>query len=75
MAAEYQMEIDKNLLVVTAIQGYAANHHISESDACKKFEQHGMFSLIRSQYDALHTQPPEETVNFAEDVMARYENV
>jgi hypothetical protein len=69
-----QTEMDKNLLVVTAIQGYAANHNISESATYEKFEQHDMISLIREQYDALHTQDLEETVAFAEDVMKRYES-
>ena len=69
-----QTEMDKNLLVVTAIQGYAANHHISESATYEKFAQHDMISLIREQYDALHTQDLEETVAFAEDVMKRYDS-
>lgn len=69
-----QTEIDKNLLVVTAIQGYAQNHHIPESAAYELFLRHDMLNLIRSQYEALHTQSLEETVSFAEDVMRRYEN-
>lgn len=68
-----QTEKDKNLLVVTALQGYAANHNISEYEAYEKFSKHNLFSLIREQYDALHTQDLEETVAFAEDVMKRYE--
>ncbi|WP_294428649.1 DUF3791 domain-containing protein [uncultured Treponema sp.] len=68
-----QTEMDKNLLVVTAIQGYAENHHISESEAFDKFSRHNIQNLIRDQYDALHTQPLEETIDFVEDVMKRYE--
>lgn len=68
-------EIDKNLLVVTAIQGYAENHNISESEAYEKFLRHDMLNLIRSQYSALHTQSLEDVVCFAEDVMRQYESV
>ena len=65
--------MDKNLLVVTAIQGYAENHHISESEAFDRFSMHNIQNLIRKQYDALHTQSLEETIDFAEDVMRRCE--
>ena len=68
-----QTEMDKNLLVVTAIQGYAENHHISESEAFDKFSRYNIQDLIRDQYEALHTQPLEETIDFVEDVMKRYE--
>ena len=74
MDIQNQTEIDKNLLVVTAIQGYAENHHISESEAYEKFENHNMLALVRNEYDALHTQSLEETVAFAEDVMKRYQS-
>ena len=73
MITQSQTEMDKNLLVVTAIQGYAENHHISESEAFDKFSRHNIQNLIRDQYDALHTQPLEETIDFVEDVMKRYE--
>lgn len=66
-----QTEMDKNLLVVTAVQGYAENHGIEETEAYKKFLERGIPSLIRREYDALHTQPLEETIGFAEDVMSR----
>lgn len=73
MEEKNQTEIDKNLLVVTAIQGYAENHNISESEAYEKLKKHNMLALIRDEYDALHTQGLEETVSFVEDVMKRYE--
>ena len=38
-----------------------------------KFSRHNIQNLIRDQYDALHTQPLEETIDFVEDVMKRYE--
>lgn len=68
-----QTEKDKNLLVVTAVGGFAEKHHLSEEEVYKKFSRHGIIDLVRKEYDALHTQPLEETVRFVEDVMARYE--
>lgn len=70
-----QSEIDANLLVVTAVEGYAQNHNISESDVYEEFVKYKIISLIREQYEVLHTQPLEETVNFVEDVMKRYKGV
>lgn len=68
-----QSEKDKNLLVVTAIEGFAENHRLSEEKVYEKFSRHGIIDLVRAGYDALHTQPLEETVQFVEDVMSRYE--
>ena len=68
-------EMDKNLLVVTAIQGYADNHNMPESEVFEKFQANNILTLIRNEYEALHTQPLEETIEFAEDVMKRYETV
>ena len=68
-----QIEMDKNLLVVTAIQGYAENHNMPEAEVYEKFQSNNIITLIRNEYEALHTQPLEETVDFVEDVMKRYE--
>ena len=65
--------MDKNLLVVTAIQGYAENHNMPESEVYEKFQTNNIITLIRNEYEALHTQPLEEKVGFVEDVMKRYE--
>lgn len=67
-----QDEIDANLLVVTAVEGYAQNHNMPESEVFKEFSKFNIIPLIREQYEALHTQPLKETVDFVEDVMARY---
>lgn len=70
-----QDEMDTNLLVITAVEGYAQNHQMSESDVYAEFNKYKIISLIREQYEALHTQPLEDTVDFVEDVMARYTGV
>lgn len=67
-----QAEMDANLLIITAIEGYAQNHRMSESEVYDEFSKYKIIPLIREQYEALHTQPLEETVNFVEDVMSRY---
>lgn len=67
-----QTEIDKNLLEVVAIQGYAENHNLNEAEVYNEFAKHKILPMIREQYDALHTQPLEETVGFVEDVMSKY---
>ncbi len=67
-----QDEIDANLLVVTAVEGYAQNHNMTENEVFAEFSKFNIIPLIREQYAALHTQPLEETVDFVEDVMARY---
>lgn len=66
-----QDEIDANLLVVTAVEGYAENHKMSEKDVYSEFCKYNIIPLIREQYEALHTQALNETVDFVEDVMSR----
>lgn len=68
-----QVEKDKNLLVVTAVEGFAENHRLSEAEVYEKFSKYGIIDLVRAEYDALHTQPLEETVQFVEDVISKYE--
>ena len=68
-----QTEKNKNLLVVTAVEGFAERHHLSEEEVYEKFSKHRIIDLVRAEFDTLHTQPLEETVRFVEDVMSRYE--
>lgn len=70
-----QNEIDANLLVVTAVEGYAQNHNMTESEVFNEFSKYKIIPLVREQYEALHTQPLEETVYFVEDVMAQYTGI
>lgn len=68
---EMQKESDKNLMVVSAVEGYAMNHNMATGEVCHLFKKYGVMNIIRSQYDALHTQDLSEAVNFAEDFLAR----
>jgi len=60
-------ESDKNLLIVTAVEGYSKDHGFSEAETFDFFQKNGILDLVRNQYEALHTQPLEETVRFVED--------
>ncbi|MBO7486329.1 MAG: DUF3791 domain-containing protein [Spirochaetaceae bacterium] len=71
MSDKNQDEIDANLLVVAAVEGYAYNHNLQEKDAYKALAKKNLLSLVREHYPVLHTQPLEETVAFVEDVMKR----
>lgn len=66
-----RIERDKNLIVVYALDGYARNHGISTHEAVKIFKENDMFSLLRSQYEVLHTLALDESIQFTEDVLAR----
>jgi hypothetical protein len=66
-----QAERDSNLMVVAAVVGYANNHGISAVAAFDMLRQHDVIALIRENYETLHTQSLDESVGFAEDVIAR----
>ena len=68
-------ENDTNLLIIEAIEGFAFNHNISSINAFNIFEKYDLFKLIRSQYDVLHTQSLDESIEFIEDVVRRKEHV
>jgi len=62
---------DENLLVVAAVEGYSRRHHMPARDVIRFFSRTGLLQLIRANYPALHTQSLDESVDFAEDVLAR----
>jgi len=66
-----QMEIDKNLIVVAAIEGYSSRHNMSAKLVFDLFRKNNIIELLRSQYEVLHTQSIDEGVFFAEDILAR----
>jgi hypothetical protein len=65
---------DENLMLITAIERYAQRHCISTAKSFDIFRQYGINQLIRKHYNALHTQPLDESFYFAEDVIKRYQN-
>jgi hypothetical protein len=62
---------DENLLVVVAVEQYAGKYGIPTAKAFALFRENGINTLIRQRYNALHTQPLDESFHFADDVLKR----
>lgn len=58
-------------MIVSAVIGYALKHGIETSDAFDIFQKHDIFAKIRACYDVLHTQSLDESLHFAEDILAQ----
>ena len=69
MLTNIDTEKDKNLMVVYAIEGYSFRHNLPEKDVAVLFREHGIYSFIRKNYNALHTQDLDENISFAEDIL------
>ena len=69
-----QQQRDENLILVAAVEQYANKHDMSTADSFALFRQHGINTLIRLHYNALHTQPLDEGYYFAEDILKRKQN-
>lgn len=69
-----QAERDMNLMIVEAIEGYAYNHNLVTKEVFELFFKKGIIPLLRSQFQALHTQSLEESIYFVEDVLRREQN-
>jgi len=67
-------EHDQNLMIVYAVEGYSKRHNLPEKDVIVLFRKHGINSLIRKNYNALHTQDFDESISFAEDVLLWKQN-
>jgi hypothetical protein len=66
-----EKERDQNLMVVAAVEGYSQRHNMEPRDVLSLFMKNNINDLIRSQYEALHTQCLDESISFAEDILAR----
>jgi hypothetical protein len=66
-----QRQRDENLMLVAAVEQYAQKYTIPTSASFTLFRQHGINTLIRQYYNALHTQPLDESFYFAEDILKR----
>jgi hypothetical protein len=65
-----EKERDQNLMVVYAVEGYSWRHKLPEKDVIALFQKYGINDLIRTNYNALHTQDLDESIAFAEDILA-----
>ena len=66
-----QRQRDENLMLVAAVEQHAQRYGIPTVASFALFRQHGINTLIRQHYNALHTQPLEEVFHFAEDILKR----
>ena len=64
-----QRQRDENLMLVAAVEQYAQKHKISAAASYALFREYGVNNLIRKHYNALHTQPLNESYYFAEDIL------
>ena len=62
---------DENLMVVAAVELYAKKYGIPTIESLMLFRQYNITALIRQHYNALHTQPLEESFYFADDIIKR----
>jgi hypothetical protein len=60
---------DQNLMLVTAVEGYAQRYSLSEREVFALFDKYGVAALIRAAYEVLYTQNLEESINFADDIL------
>ena len=65
-----EVERDQNLMLVYAVEGYSQRHNLPEKEVISLFRKYGINDLIRKNYNALHTQDLDESISFAEDVLA-----
>ena len=65
-----EVEHDQNLMLVYAVEGYSYKHNLPVKDVITLFRKCGINQLIQKNYNALHTQDLEESVSFAEDILA-----
>jgi hypothetical protein len=63
---------DENLLIVVAVEQYAGKYGLSTAEAFALFRENGINALIRKHYNALHTQPLDESFHFADDVLKQH---
>lgn len=64
-------EINQNLLIIEAIEGYAYRHNLTVKETYWLFRQYDLFRLVRENYEALHSQDLEESIYFCEDILNR----
>ena len=66
-----QIERDENLMLVAAVEEYSYKYNLTPQDTLTLFIQNNINTLIRKNYDALHTQNLDESFYFAEDILVR----
>jgi hypothetical protein len=67
LATVTQREHLQNLIIVAAVDGYAAEYAMRPLEAFDLFERYGLFRVLRDNYETLHTQSLDESARFAAD--------
>jgi hypothetical protein len=67
-----QLERGKNLIIVAALDRYADEHGISNQEAYALFREYDLFTVLRDNYETLHTQGLFEGAAFAHDYIERH---
>ena len=66
-----QIERNENLIIVAAVERYASMHGIVTVEAFDLFKRYDLFSILRENYETLHTQGLFEGAFFADDYISR----
>ncbi|MDR0537451.1 MAG: DUF3791 domain-containing protein [Tannerellaceae bacterium] len=64
-----EQQKDENLMIIVAAEQYAMKYGISTSEAFELLRENEIHTLIRKHYNALHTQPLDESLYFADNVL------
>ncbi len=64
-----QDEKDLDLIVVATVEEYGRRHHMTTEQVAALFSRSGLFDLLRSQYDVLHTLDLNEGADFIEQYL------
>ena len=59
------------MIIVATVERYAAMHGISVVETFDLFKKYDLFTILRENYDTLHTQSLFEGASFADDYIAR----
>ena len=62
---------DEDLIIVAAVEEFAARHGMTSEKTVELFRKYDMFTVLRSEYAYLHTQPLTEGADFAENYIKR----
>ena len=62
---------DENLIIVSSAEEYAFLHKMKMADVLKLFKKNNIATVLRSQYDVLHTLDIQDSVSMVENVLAR----
>ena len=62
---------DEDLIIVAAVEEFAVRHGMTSEKTVELFRKYDMFTVLRSEYAYLHTQPLTEGADFAENYIKR----